>query len=153
MAEYAPIMLATFWSKVKVGYNFECWPWQGRSNDKGYGRFQEGMAHRFAYEHIKGDIPDGLLVRHTCDNPCCCNPSHLLVGTSQDNSNDAVDRGRTSHGQAHYKTRLTLDQVEFIRRNPDKLTGTQLAKKFGMAKSTISYIRNRPARTWKYAAA
>lgn len=52
------------------------------------------LAHRWAYERFVGPIPDGLVVRHTCDNRLCSNPSHLLVGTLSQNMQDMVDRKR-----------------------------------------------------------
>lgn len=78
-----------------------CWEWDGSRNDAGYGLFtaahlglHEILAHRVAYEHFTGPIPDGMLVRHACDNPPCMNPDHLSVGTKQDNAQDMIDRGR-----------------------------------------------------------
>lgn len=144
-----PITIALFWGNVSVGQKFECWPWKGRKNEKGYGRFREGMAHRVAYELVNGEIDDGLILRHSCDNPPCCNPFHLTPGTHQDNMDDAVTRQRTSRGADHPKTKLTEEQASYILGNPDGLTGSQLAGKFGVAESTISYIRNR--KSWKYA--
>lgn len=147
----APIDIARFWGRVTIGHDFECWPWRGQMGPKGYGRFRGERAHRVAYGLIKGEIPPDLLIRHSCDNPTCCNPSHLLVGTHQDNSNDAVERGRTLRGASHPKTKINDEQVAYIRANPDGLTGVQLAAKFGIAQSTVSYIRNKiVAKSWKY---
>lgn len=144
-----PITVALFWGRVSVGQEFECWNWHGQTNDKGYGRFRGAMAHRVAYELINGEIGDGLILRHSCDNPRCCNPHHLTPGTHQDNMDDAVARQRTARGAAHPKTKLTEEQASYILGNPDGLTGGQLAAKFGIAESTVSYIRNR--KSWKYA--
>lgn len=145
--ELTPIELARFWGNVDVGQAFECWPWKGRKNGKGYGRWRDEMAHRVSFRLVNGPITEEELARHSCDNPPCCNPAHLLKGSAWDNSNDAVQRGRTARGERHPKTILTAASVDIIRKNPEKLTGRALGLKFGVASSTISYIRNR--RSWK----
>ena len=89
-----------FWAKVDR--DGECWEWAAARNSKGYGSLCVGgkwtMAHRHAYALTHGPIAKGLVVRHTCDNPPCVNPAHLLLGTYSDNMRDALERGR--HGQA-----------------------------------------------------
>lgn len=87
------------WSKIDVKSEDECWPWKGTLNKQGYGaigfkdRKPKG-AHRVTYQITKGDIPEGMVVMHTCDNPQCCNPKHLKLGTYSDNSEDMVSKGR-----------------------------------------------------------
>jgi len=148
MADSSPTTIAHFWSRVKGGSDFDCWPWQGRSTDFGYGRFGRDMAHRVAYELINGPIPENALIRHRCDNPACCNPKHLEPGTHLDNSRDCVERGRIAHSQNNGRAKITAEQARYIKTNPDGLRCGELAKKFGLAPSTISYIRN--GRSWKY---
>lgn len=70
----------------------ECWIWIG-STKNGYGQFttyknKNNYAHRMSYVLFKGEIPEGLLVRHKCHNKLCVNPEHLLLGTHQDNMDD-----------------------------------------------------------------
>jgi|1185.fasta_scaffold02358_2 hypothetical protein len=85
------------WSNVEKDAN-GCWNWQGTRRRKGYGQISaEGRVvstHRLAYRLAHGEIPDGMVVRHRCDNPPCINPDHLEVGTHADNSRDMVERGR-----------------------------------------------------------
>jgi hypothetical protein len=81
----AAINPAWFWSRVKIGTRDDCWLWTGTMSTAGYGRLRNNgpriYAHRVAYMLSIGEIPDGLLVLHACDNPPCCNPDHLNVGT------------------------------------------------------------------------
>lgn len=89
-----------FWQRVdKSG---DCWLWTARRDKDGYGGISIGSknfrAHRIAYELTFGAIPKGLIVCHHCDNPPCCNPSHLFLGTQQDNSTDRVKKGRAASG-------------------------------------------------------
>lgn len=86
-----------FWEKVACGKPTECWEWSG-SQHGGYGRFKMAgktmIATRVAYWLATGVHPGNLLVMHTCDNPKCCNPSHLRLGTNSDNTKDKVEKGR-----------------------------------------------------------
>lgn len=80
-----------------------CWIWQGRPRgNNGYGSLKvDGAlmpAHRFAYQAHVGPIPTGLFVLHRCDVPLCVNPAHLFLGTTQDNSDDKVNKGRQARG-------------------------------------------------------
>lgn len=72
-----------FWSRVdKSG---ECWIWQGAPNHAGYGRFNQQMAHRVAYEINVGPIPDGLTIDHLCKTRNCVNPAHMEPVTLAEN--------------------------------------------------------------------
>jgi len=98
--QIVPLRLALptrFWAKVQK--TATCWLWTGTRTRQGYGQFAvdkrtRASAHRMAYELTHGPIPEGLDVLHKCDNPPCCNPEHLFLGTHQDNMIDAVHKGR-----------------------------------------------------------
>jgi len=87
-----------FWSKVDIKGPDECWNWTGAKNNTNYGSFYlEGKligAHRMAYMLSNGNIDDKLMVLHSCDNPLCCNPSHLRQGTHVDNVHDTMNKKR-----------------------------------------------------------
>jgi hypothetical protein len=42
-------------------------------------------AHRWAYEHFVGPIPEGLEIDHGCFVHACVNPGHLEPVTHQEN--------------------------------------------------------------------
>jgi hypothetical protein len=96
--------MAEFWGKVdRSGGPDACWEWQGKRNYRGYGQKVLNRlsmsrkitgAHRVAYYLHHGVHPGDLIVRHKCDNPSCCNPAHLELGTIADNNRDTRERGR-----------------------------------------------------------
>jgi len=92
--------LDEFWTHVDRRGPDDCWEWQGARNNTGRGNVRVGrkhfLAHRVAFELSNGPIPSGILVCHACDNGACCNPSHLWLGTQQDNMRDHAAKGRAS---------------------------------------------------------
>jgi hypothetical protein len=80
-----------FWEKVDMQGPDDCWEWTASTDRDGYGKFKAGkmyQAHRIAYYLATNEDPGDLCVRHTCDNPPCCNPAHLRLGTNDDNAHD-----------------------------------------------------------------
>lgn len=75
-----------------------CWDWQDTTGKRGYGKIRingkHESAHRVSYELFIGKIPDGMMVCHTCDRPCCVSPFHLFAGTASDNQQDSISKGR-----------------------------------------------------------
>jgi hypothetical protein len=105
--------------------------------------------HRDAYRKAKGCIPDGMHVRHTCDNTRCVNPDHLILGTHQDNMNDGKERNRFPRGEAVKHSKLTWHDVRMIRLLLEDFSQEQVASVFGVSQVAISKIaRNK---TWKVA--
>lgn len=87
-----------FWKHVCISESNECWIWQGTFLVKGYGvctvEGKQVRAHRRSYELSFGEIPEGLIICHKCDNPKCVNPNHLFAGTHVDNAHDRDAKGR-----------------------------------------------------------
>jgi hypothetical protein len=103
-------MKKTFWEKVDMSGGIEnCWPWL-KSKIKSYGQTWDGknvvLAHRMAWSLVNGPIPEGAHIRHSCDNPPCCNPAHLEIGTHADNMRDMAVRGRAQAGADHWSQRM-----------------------------------------------
>ncbi len=118
-----------FWSYVVIDDPDSCWLWKGSKNNKGYGQIKSEygknvLAHRVSYAiyHNIQYVERGDVIRHSCDNPACVNPAHLLIGTQQDNVNDMVERGRqcfvgrnSRKGEANGFSHLTSSQVLKLR--------------------------------------
>lgn len=110
-----------FLKRVVVTTSDLCWPWRFGKTKDGYGNMKvmgkEVRAHRLSYELFIGPIPEGLNVLHHCDNPPCCNPAHLFVGTQKDNMIDCRDKGRLNSavGEKIKNSRLTTHEVLEIR--------------------------------------
>lgn len=105
--------ITRFLSKVIIPDDSNaCWEWIAGTNRQGYGKFCAMarprkqitfIAHRWFFQQIHGvTLPRKILVRHSCDNPPCCNPAHLLTGSYADNAQDAVTRDRLPKGDTHW---------------------------------------------------
>jgi len=134
-----------------------CWEWQGATDKTGYGKFRTAdsrrmlKAHRFAYKLLVGPIPTGLLVLHRCDNPPCCNPEHLYVGTHAENMRDAVLTGRIRRGEDNGRARLTEENVIEARRSSKNGEGVyHIAARLGVSHTAIQQILS--GKTWRHVA-
>ena len=146
-------------SHIKINPEKQCWEWQG-SKRNGYGRMIVGSrkdgtrksksAHRVSYEIYHGEIPTDMVVCHKCDNPCCVNPSHLFVGTVQDNVSDreAKSRNKIQNGSKNGRAKLNENQVLEIRKKRNSgMSFEKIAKEYGVCKKTI--IRAVSGYNWK----
>jgi len=140
-----------FWSHVQRGP--DCWEWTGGKTTGGYGLFSHGpssrRAHRAAWIITHGPIPHGLDVCHHCDNPPCCNPDHLFLGTRQDNMTDAQLKGRVKPGprmpgEVHPGAKLTWEAVAAIRAS-EGVSQYELARRYGVSRPLIGYVLRRTA--------
>jgi hypothetical protein len=170
LIKLTPKVRDRYWKKVdRSGGPDSCHWWTACKTD-GYGRLNiEGRlykTHRISWVIANNkDIPPGMHVCHTCDNPDCCNPNHLWLGTHIDNMRDRDNKGRCSpalgdrhgsrtkpesrpRGAAHGRAIFTEDQVRKIREEYalGGITQQALADKHGIDQSTISAIIRR--KTW-----
>lgn len=144
--EYLAKTKARFWSKVKEMPN-GCWEWQGHRVRNQYGQIHimdrgKQMAHRIAYELTYGSFPPQLYIRHVkCDNPPCCNPTHLAPGTHGKNMRDMTKKVRQLLGQKHPNAKLTEKEVvEAHKLASIGWSQTAIAKKLGVTPRNISLI-------------
>lgn len=136
-----------FWSLVNRAGPDECWEWTRSRTSSGYGRYKvrgkRVVASRFAYETTVGAIPPGMVVCHRCDNPGCCNPSHLFIGTHLENALDKIRKGRANavRGEANPAAKLNAETVARIKQlRADGLKYRELAERFDVPMSTIGHI-------------
>lgn len=131
-----------------------CRPWLGRTDDKGYGFIKVNgrttRVHRVAWAMAHGEWPpEGQVVRHTCDNPPCCNDRHLILGTPRENVADCVSRGRRARGEHTGGAVLTAELVRDVRaRLRDGATQREVAEAIGVTAACIGRVARRE--TWAH---
>lgn len=124
----------------------------------GYTRIKIDKKHqrlfRYIYEQKYGKIPKGMVIRHTCDNTSCCNIEHLLIGTQKDNVRDMIERGRDKFHEPKHNLRGTkngsnkLTENQVINIYMSKLTNKELANKYNVSTTLISYIKSGKCWSW-----
>lgn len=136
-----------FWKRVAKGSADECWPWLGYviKERRGYGRlaFKGKLigAHRMALILSSGEDKPGQFACHRCDNPPCCNPSHLFWGTPKDNVHDSLAKGR-QRGAAR-----KIDISELLRMRGTGRSYSQLAAHFQVNQASIGRALKRALRS------
>lgn len=144
-----PEFAALFWSHVQPSSDDKCWPWMKCCSKWGYGvtgfNRQTARANRVAFRLANGYWPTRAC--HKCDNPICCNPSHLFDGTDSDNMQDMIRKGRgnPARGERSGSNKLSTDQVNEIRRlkSESNLSNRKLGDMFGCTAGLVSMIVNR----------
>jgi len=145
-----------FWSKVdKSG---DCWLWTAGCFDDGYGAFgfekKLWRAHRWSYWRYKGEIPEGMVVMHSCDTPRCVRPEHLSVGTYSDNARDTANKGRNiwqrhpekvhrrqQDGEDNASAKLTWNKAALIREMyASGWKQREIAQHFEVTQSAVSNV-------------
>jgi hypothetical protein len=137
---------ARFWAKVdSKGGPDACWPFQGCRDKWGYAhtaiKHKRVQAHRKAYELSVGEIPAGMCLLHSCDNPPCCNPKHLRLGTNAENVADKMRKGRHPVGVEAYNAKLNEEKVREMRRlRQEGMTYKKLGALFQINYTTARYV-------------
>lgn len=132
-----------------------CHEWTRHLNPGGYGTLKhkrkQQMAHRAAWEFWRGPIPAGMIVCHRCDNRRCINPDHLFIGTTQDNVDDKMAKGRfrPCRGERSGTSKLTESEIMAIRL--DNRPQSTIAADYGISQSNVSIIKQ--GKTWAEIAA
>lgn len=138
-------ILDKFWDLVDVRGEGECWPWLGSRNPL-YGQFYlpgkvKVLAHVFSLEiKLDRDLEEDEQALHTCDNPPCCNPSHLFSGNQQSNIDDMALKGR---GCFFGNATLGFTQEAVLHIIESRLSYTELSSMYEVSRSTIYRIKNR----------
>lgn len=138
----------------RLQWEGDCWVWVGYTMPKGYGVIGNGhgkqkLTHRVAYELFVKPIPEGKIVMHTCDNPPCCNPKHLQLGSIAENQTDMAKKGRSRRKFTDSDIYAIRARIENIKKHPPTWTrraGTdsyrQISRDYGVDKNVIFQIRD-----------
>lgn len=157
-ARHDPVEIR-FWNFVQKGAPNECWEWKGAKQQKGYGSYlfqgKGSKSSRVAWILTHGPIADGLHVLHNCpgkDNPACCNPAHLYLGTHLRNMLDIGLKGQrqSARGETVGSAKLTEAMVRDARRlyktGGESIKG--LARRFGVSQRAMQFILR--GKTWQH---
>lgn len=122
-----------------------CWTWTAGLGVKGYGHFwfrgRPQPAHRVSFKLFKQDIDDGVTVMHSCDNRLCVNPSHLSLGSNQENTADMVAKGRQAKGSDVAAAKLDESMIQAIR--DDTRSQRKIAADYRVSHTVIGHIKSR----------
>ena len=131
----------------KVVQRGECLEWAGARFIGNYGKIKFGgksfQVHRLSFEIHYGPIPPGLCVCHTCDNPPCCNPEHLFLGTKKDNAADRDRKCRDAPHHGNHNGMTKLSERDVVQILADKRTQRVIAANYGVSRSHVGAIKRR----------
>jgi len=152
--EVVPLYGAQFRQHVGTRDRVGCRPWLGYRDDDGYGHFQfrhdgrkyKVRAHRAALMLAGVHVLPQDVLRHSCDNPWCVEPSHILVGAHADNVADRVARGRSARGERNGRARLSDDAVLAVRKDAACFV-RQMADRHGVDAAAIRSVLSH--KTWR----
>ena len=150
----------TFWDRVyahvKRNHAWGCLEFTGHKDECGYGRINKDgrlvRIHRAVWERDRGEIPVGMVVMHSCDNPCCIDPEHLFLGTQSDNVADMNRKGRHHkvRGTGFKSAKLTEGVIPSIRKRLNSgETCASIARDHRVSEELIRNIKN--GRNWTHA--
>ncbi len=139
-------------SKIIVNKTNHCWEWHG-SLCRQYGCLycfsKQYRAHRFFYMlYVNNFIPDDKYILHKCDNPKCCNPQHLFLGTQHDNISDMYNKHRQPDVKGINNGRSILTEKDALDIRQSVYKYSELAKQYHVSKSTIQRIKS--YETWRH---
>lgn len=144
---------AVFWSRVDKNAPNGCWHYMGARDKWGYGDIsylrKHVQAHRLVWKLLRSD-PGELDVLHKCNNPPCCNPDHLYLGTDMDNAADRIKAGTVLRGEALYNAKLTEEIVRELRRNPPDKRGGRKRKAAELGITPHYLYQILIGRSWKH---
>jgi len=150
------VNLNSFWSRIEK--TDDCWNWKGGKTIAGYGLVYEQLrggkrirryAHRIMWEIHNGSIPAKHYGCHHCDNPSCVNPEHLFCGTSKENHQDCIAKGRDNYGERNGQASLTEKQVlEMRQMRKQGLQYKEIARLFRVKEGTA--YKAASGRNWRY---
>lgn len=148
-------MIDRFLAKVDKGDGSTCWNWTASLAGKGYGQIKipgtrrQIYAHILSYQWFNGEIPEGQMVCHICDNPKCVKPDHLFLGSGKENLQDMKAKDRHLKGERNKQVKLTEAKVNAIHDALEAGESTySLADRFGVAQSTIFKISH--GKLWEH---
>ena len=152
-------LLQYVFTGIDIDAKTGCWNYMRAVDRKGYGKVYgngtQTLAHRFVYSFYNGEIPEGLFACHHCDNPRCCNPDHIFIGTNADNLRDAARKGRLCglskkytkrSGYMNKGSKITNEEALSIRLSNE--TNRNLATKYQVHIGTVRRIKKGERRPW-----
>lgn len=143
----------SLWGRIDKKDDNLCWEWLGTKKEGGYGLISIGGSQQRVTRVILQELGfsiEGLDVCHHCDNPSCCNPRHLFLGTAKDNVLDMHLKGRDNHpkGDNHGKSKITEYQAREVKILLSSMRHKDISKKLGVSINIVDQIS--AGATWKW---